>query len=39
VTVLASSGNVLYTVFVAPEKDFEQLRPTFETMLRGLRVQ
>lgn len=39
VTVPASSGNVLYTVFVAPEKDFEQLRPTFETMLRGLRVQ
>jgi len=39
VTVPASGGNVLYTVFVAPEKDFEQLRPTFETMLRGLRVQ
>ncbi|HLY97893.1 MAG TPA: M48 family metallopeptidase [Candidatus Angelobacter sp.] len=38
-TVPAPGGNMFYTVFVAPEKDFEQLRPTYETMLRSLRVQ
>ncbi|MBV9608145.1 MAG: M48 family metalloprotease [Acidobacteria bacterium] len=33
------SGELLYLVFVAPEQDFDQLRPTYEAMLRKLHVQ
>ncbi|MGC2324308.1 MAG: M48 family metallopeptidase [Terriglobales bacterium] len=31
-------GNVLYAVFIAPERDFSELRPTFESMLRSLHL-
>jgi len=32
-----ADGSVLYLVFIAPEKDFSKLRPTFEQMLRSLK--
>jgi predicted Zn-dependent protease len=38
VTVQRSGGTVLYLVFIAPEKDFSRLRPTFEQMLRSLKL-
>ena len=31
-------GSVVYSVFIAPERDFGQLRPTYENMLRSLHV-
>ena len=31
-------GSLLYLVFIAPDKDAESLRPTFEKMLRTLQV-
>jgi hypothetical protein len=31
-------GTLLYAVFVAPERDFDGLRPTFQNMLRSLRI-
>ena len=34
VTLPGANGGVLYLVFIAPEKDFTQLRPTFEHMLK-----
>jgi len=33
-----SDGSVLYAVFIAPERDFSELRPTFESMLRSLHL-
>jgi Zn-dependent protease with chaperone function len=30
-------GRVLHAVFIAPERDFSELRPTYENMLRSLR--
>jgi beta-barrel assembly-enhancing protease len=33
-----SDGTMLYTVFIAPERDFSELRPTFESMLRTLHL-
>lgn len=38
VTVPMSTGQVLYMVFIAPDPDFSHLRPTFQQMLRSLRV-
>lgn len=38
VTIMRNDGSVNYLVFVAPAKDFESLRPTFEQMLRTFRV-
>ncbi len=38
VTAQRSDGSMLYLVFISPERDFEQLRPTYENMLRTLRV-
>jgi hypothetical protein len=31
-------GSVVYVVFIAPDKDFMNLRPTFEQMLRSLHL-
>lgn len=31
-------GSLLYLVSIAPDKDFESLRPTFERMLKSLRL-
>ena len=39
VTVKRSDGTFLYLVFTAPDKDFAALRPTFEKMLRSLKLQ
>lgn len=33
-----ASGNVVSLVFIAPEKDFSHLRPTFEHMLKSFRL-
>jgi hypothetical protein len=33
-----SQGVLVYTIFIAPENDFSQLRPTFEKMLRSFHV-
>ena len=33
------NGSLLYCVFVAPDRDFNSLKPTYEQMLRSLRVQ
>jgi beta-barrel assembly-enhancing protease len=38
VTTKRRDGNLLYLVFIAPDKDFNSLRPTFEDMLKSLRV-
>ena len=39
VTLDRQDGSLLYLVFIAPEKDFDKLRPTFENMLRSVRLQ
>jgi hypothetical protein len=31
-------GSLLYLVSIAPDKDFESLRPTFEQMLKSIRL-
>ena len=33
-----SGGGLLYLVFIAPENDFDRLRPTYEKMLNSLQV-
>ena len=38
VTIARNDGSVSYVVFVAPQKDFEALRPTYEQILRTFRV-
>jgi hypothetical protein len=38
VAVPNRTGGLMYLVFVAPEHDFNQLRPTFERMLNSLQV-
>ena len=37
VTVPRQDGSVLYFVFVAPQSEFERLRPTYEAMLKSVR--
>ncbi len=37
VTTQRADGSVIYLVFIAPEKDFGKLRPTFEQMLRSFK--
>jgi beta-barrel assembly-enhancing protease len=37
VTVPQRDGSVLYLVFVAPQAEFQRLKPTFDNMLRSLR--
>lgn len=34
-----ANGNYLYLIFIAPERDFGALEPTFEKMLESLRLQ
>jgi hypothetical protein len=36
--VLRKDGTVLYMVFISPDKEFGELRPAFEAMLRTLQV-
>ncbi len=38
VTLQRQDGSLLYLVFVSTEKDFDQMRPAFEKMLRSLRL-
>jgi len=38
VTIGQQDGTVLYLVFIAPQNQFDRLRPTFEQMLRTLRL-
>jgi Zn-dependent protease with chaperone function len=38
VTVLRRDGTVLYMVFISPDKEFGELRPAFEAMLRTLQL-
>lgn len=39
VAVQKPSGGFNYVVFVAPESEFDQFRPTYENMLRSLHMQ
>ncbi len=39
VIVPRSGGSYLYLIFIAPEKDFGTLRPTYQKMLDGVRVE
>jgi len=39
VTVPRPDGSVLWLVFVAPEAQFDQFRPTFDSMLKSVRFQ
>ena len=38
VTVQRRDNSILYMVFISPERDFGQLTPAFEQMLRSLRI-
>jgi hypothetical protein len=38
VTLPGANGGLVYLVFIAPEKDFSHLRPTFEHMLRSFHL-
>jgi len=38
VAVPGRNGNLTYLVFIAPDTDFNTLRPTFDQMLRSLRI-
>lgn len=38
VAVERSDGELLYMVFIAPERDFQSLRPTFENMVRSFQM-
>jgi Zn-dependent protease with chaperone function len=36
VTVPQSDGSMIFMIFVAPEADFEQLKPTYDAMLKSI---
>jgi beta-barrel assembly-enhancing protease len=38
VTLNRRDGSLLYLVFIAPDSEFSSLRPTFEQMLKSLRL-
>ncbi len=38
VALMRTDGTLLYVVSIAPDKDFEALRPTFEQVLKSLRM-
>jgi beta-barrel assembly-enhancing protease len=38
VTIRRDDGSLFYAVFVAPDRDFKQIQPTFEKMLRSVRL-
>jgi beta-barrel assembly-enhancing protease len=38
VALMRRDGTLLYVVSIAPDKDFETLRPTFEQMLKSMRL-
>jgi hypothetical protein len=39
VTVPRSDGSIVWFVFVAPEAQFDHFRPTFDSMLKSVRLQ
>jgi hypothetical protein len=39
VTLQRRDSSIVYALFIAPERDFSELQPAFERMLRSLRVQ
>jgi Zn-dependent protease with chaperone function len=39
VTFASPQGGLVYVVFVSPERDFNQLHPTYEKMLNSLQLQ
>ena len=39
VAMKRGDGTLLYVVLIAPDKDFEALRPTFEQMLKSMKLQ
>ena len=39
VTLPRPQGGLFYVVFVSPERDFNQLHPTYQKMLDSLQVQ
>ncbi len=38
VTVQREDGTLLFFIFIAPERDFRQLEPTYERMIQDLRI-
>ena len=38
VTMQNGDGNVVYLIFIAPDRDYSVLRPTFENMLRSFQL-
>lgn len=38
VSFMREDGTLLYVVSIAPDRDFESLRPTFEQMLKSIRL-
>jgi hypothetical protein len=38
VTLPRAQGGLFYIVFVAPERDFDQLHPTYQKMLESLQM-
>lgn len=39
VTLPRNDGSFLFMVFISPERDFDSLRPTYEQMLKSVRLQ
>ncbi|MGE5111631.1 MAG: hypothetical protein ACM3JB_12280, partial [Acidobacteriaceae bacterium] len=39
VTLPRNDGSVVFFVFIAPQNDFDNLRPTYESMLRSVRLE
>ena len=39
VTLPRPQGGLIYVVFVSPERDFNQLHPTYQKMLDSLQLQ
>ncbi len=39
VTLPRNDGSVVFLVFIAPQNDFDSLRPTYESMLRSVRLE
>jgi hypothetical protein len=39
VVMPSGDGTYVYLIFIAPERDFEALRPTYEKILDSVRVQ
>jgi hypothetical protein len=39
VTLPRNDGSVVFLVFIAPQNAFDQLRPSYESMLRSVRLE